>query len=65
MAKPHKREEPALISLAAACRRAGFSVQTAVKLPPEEFPVGWFRLGGKRVVPRRRFEAWLAEKIAP
>ena len=60
-----EREQPELISLAHACRRAGFSVQTAIKLPPEEFPVRWFRLGGKRVVARRRFEAWLAEKTAP
>jgi hypothetical protein len=30
-------------------------------LAPEEFPE-WFWLGGKRVIARRRFESWLAEK---
>jgi len=57
-----KDDQPELISLARACRRAGLSVQTVVKLPPEEWPVGWSWLGGKRVVARRRFEQWLAEK---
>jgi hypothetical protein len=56
-------EQPELISLARACRRAGISVQTATRLPREEWPFGWTWLGGKRVVPRRRFEQWLAEKI--
>ena len=54
-------DEPELISLARACGRAGLSVQTAVRLPPGEFP-SWSWLGGKRVVGRRRFEAWLADK---
>jgi hypothetical protein len=58
-----KHDEPELISLAQACRRAGISVQTATRLPREEWPVEWTWLGGKRVVPRRRFEQWLAEKI--
>jgi hypothetical protein len=62
--RDEKDDQPELISLARACRRAGLSVQTAVKLPPEEF-VEWSWLGGKRVVPRRRFDAWLAEKIGP
>ena len=57
-----KDDQPELISLARACRRAGLSVQTVVKLSPEEWPVGWSWLGGKRVVARRRFEQWLAEK---
>ena len=52
----------ATISLAQACRRAGISVNTATKLMPQEFPEA-FWLGGKRVLARRRFEAWLAEKI--
>ena len=55
-------DQPELISLARACRRAGLSVQTAVKLPPEEF-VEWSWLGRKRVVARRRFEAWLTKKL--
>ena len=54
-------DEPELISLARACRRAGLSVQTVIRLPPGEFPP-WSWLGGKRVVGRRRFEAWLADK---
>ena len=33
-----KDDQPELISLARASRRAGLSVQTAVKLPPEEWP---------------------------
>jgi len=53
--------EAATISLAQACRRVGISVNTATKLMPEEFPEA-FWLGGKRVLVRRRFEAWLAEK---
>jgi hypothetical protein len=49
----------ATIGLAQACRRVGISVNTATKLMfPEAF---W--LGGKRVLARRRFETWLAEKI--
>jgi hypothetical protein len=62
MVRKRNDEQPELISLARACRRAGISVQTAVKLPPEEWPVGWSWLGGKRMVSRQRFEQWLAEK---
>jgi hypothetical protein len=54
--------EAATISLAQACRRVGISVNTTIKLMPEKFPEA-FWLGGKRVVARRRFEMWLAEKI--
>jgi len=36
------------------------SVQAAIKLPEGEFHL-W--LGTKRMVSRRRFEAWLAEKV--
>jgi hypothetical protein len=56
------QDEPELMSLAKACRRAGLSVQTASRLPPDQF-VPWSWLGKRRVVSRRRFEAWLAEKI--
>ena len=62
MSKPmNKTAEPEIISLAEACRRVGICARTGSKLPPEEFP-GWFWLGGKRVIARRRFESWLAEK---
>jgi hypothetical protein len=54
--------QPEFISLQQACRRIGISVQAAVKLPPEQgFP--WLWLGNKRVVPRRRFDAWLARQL--
>jgi hypothetical protein len=53
---------PEFISLQKACRRVGISVQAAVKLPEGEFP-RYLWLGTKRMVPRRRFEAWLAEKV--
>jgi hypothetical protein len=57
---------PEFISLARACRRVGISVQAAVKLSEGakgEFPpYQW--LGMKRMVPRRRFEAWLSERLA-
>ena len=55
-------QQSELITLAQACRRAGITPATAVRLMPEQFPTATW-LGGKRVVPRRRFEAWLAEKI--
>jgi hypothetical protein len=32
------------------------------RLPREEWPVEWTWLGGTRVVARRRFEQWLAER---
>jgi hypothetical protein len=55
--------EGELISLARACRQAGIAPQTAVKLMPAgEFPEATW-LGGKRVVGRRRFEAWLKSKV--
>lgn len=58
-----KHYEAELISLARACRMAGIAPQTAVKLMPAgEFPEA-FKLGGKRVLPRRRFEAWLRAKV--
>jgi hypothetical protein len=52
---------PEIISLAEACRRLGISINTATKLPPDQF-LPWFWLGDKRFVGRRRFESWLAEK---
>jgi predicted DNA-binding transcriptional regulator AlpA len=52
-----------LITLAAACRRVGIAPATAVRLMPSgEFPESTW-LGVKRVVARRRFETWLAEKL--
>ena len=55
--------EAELISLAKACRQAGIAPQTALKLMPAgEFPEATW-LGGKRVVARRRFEAWLKSKV--
>jgi hypothetical protein len=60
--KRKKISSPATISLAEACRRTGISVNTALKLMPEEFPEAIW-IGGKRVVSRTRFERWLAEKI--
>jgi hypothetical protein len=55
--------EGELITLAAACRRTGIAPQTALKLMPAgEFPEATW-LGGKRVLPRRRFEAWLKRKV--
>ena len=54
--------EVEIISLRQACRRAGITVPTAVKLGPEEFPAH-FWLGKKRVVARRQFEQWLNDKI--
>jgi hypothetical protein len=53
---------PEFSSLAMACRRVGISVQAAIKLPEGEFPP-YLWLGTKRMVSRRRFEAWLAEKV--
>ena len=53
---------PEFISLQKACRRVGISVQAAIKLPESEFPP-YLWLGAKRMVSRRRFEAWLAEKV--
>ncbi len=51
----------AFMPLAEAARIVGIAPATAAKLPPEEFvPVFW--LGDRRMVPRRRFEAWLQEK---
>jgi hypothetical protein len=64
MQQPTRTDDdlPELISLQKACRRVGISVQAAIKLPEGEFPP-YLWLGSKRMVPRRRFEAWLAEKI--
>jgi hypothetical protein len=53
---------PEFIRLQKACRRVGISVQVAIKLPDGEFPP-YIWLSSKRMVPRRRFEAWLAEKV--
>ena len=53
---------PEFIRLQKACRRVGISVQAAIKLPESEFPP-YLWLGAKRMVSRRRFEAWLAEKV--
>jgi excisionase family DNA binding protein len=52
------------MTLREACRRAGTTHKTAMKLVARgEFPgVTW--LGGKRIVSRRTFETWLAEKLA-
>jgi predicted DNA-binding transcriptional regulator AlpA len=64
MAK-HDRQhvQPELLSLAQACKRAGIATETAVKLAERgEFPrTSW--IGSKRVVGRRAFEAWLAERV--
>jgi hypothetical protein len=55
--------ESALITLAAACRRAGIAPATAVRLMPSgEFPESTW-LGSKWVGARRRFETRLAEKL--
>jgi predicted DNA-binding transcriptional regulator AlpA len=51
-----------IITLAEACRRVGISIPTALKLMPKEFPEA-FWLGGKRVIARRRLDAWVAEKV--
>jgi len=66
MSKTCKRKvvQAETISLALACRRVGISVPTAIKLMPEEFPEA-FWLGGKRVIGRQRFDAWLAQRIGP
>jgi hypothetical protein len=56
--------QPAMMTLAAACRRVGISVATAVKLlegPEGGFPPA-FCIGGRRYVSPRLPEAWLAAK---
>jgi hypothetical protein len=57
-----QQPQPALLSLALACKRAGIATVTAAKLAERgEFPrVSW--VGSKRVVGLRAFEAWLAER---
>jgi hypothetical protein len=61
MAKPREPNEPELITLAAACRRAGITTPTAIRLMPDQFPAATW-LGGKRVLGRERFERWLRAK---
>jgi hypothetical protein len=62
MAK-HEHIQPALLSLAQACRRAGIATETAAKLAENgDFPrVSW--VGKKRVVGARAFDLWLTERI--
>jgi hypothetical protein len=57
-----QKTQPELITLAEACRRVGITPATAVRLMPDYFPQATW-LGQKRVVSRRHFEAWLAQKI--
>jgi len=61
--RPRQHVQPELLSLAQACKRAGIATETAVKLAKRgEFPrTSW--VGSKRVVGRRAFETWLAERI--
>jgi len=55
--------EAELITLREACKRTGIAPQTALKLMPAgEFPEATW-LGGKRVLGRKRFEAWLRAKV--
>jgi hypothetical protein len=61
--RPREQVQPELVSLAWAAKRAGIVTETAAKLAERgEFPrLSW--VGAKRVVGRRAFEAWLAERI--
>jgi hypothetical protein len=60
-----KREhvQPALRSLAQACRRAGLATETAAKMSAHgQFP-RITRIGTKRVISSVAFDAWLRERI--
>jgi predicted DNA-binding transcriptional regulator AlpA len=62
--KHNNTDEPVTISLAAGCRRFGITPHTAMKLMDDgEFPRA-FKLGGKRLLPRRAFEDWMAQKLS-
>jgi predicted DNA-binding transcriptional regulator AlpA len=64
MTKPKSDDtQPATLTLAAACRRFGIATYTTKKLMLKgEFPKA-FQLGGKRLLPRRKFENWMAQKL--
>jgi hypothetical protein len=56
---PVRKQEPELVTLAAACRKIGISPATALKL--SDFPP-IVPLGARRMIARRAVESWLAEK---
>jgi predicted DNA-binding transcriptional regulator AlpA len=56
-------DEPLTIPLHAGCRRVGITPATALKLSAKgEFP-RVVKLGKKRLLPRRAFEAWINDKL--
>jgi predicted DNA-binding transcriptional regulator AlpA len=61
MSKPQKQ----FISLPKACERIGCSLSLGNRLIGKEgvdFPQGWFRLGGRRVISTKLLDKWLALK---
>jgi len=63
MAKLKRSSEPELVTLAAVSRQLGVTPETIANAPEDFFP--HHRLGGRRYVFGKDFQAWLARKAAP